>query len=75
MPEFGSGSGLTGEVLLTAEEERFGYLYSVMNGLKGRNFICWRAGPVDGLSRDQRRKNQEAILRDVLDLLRLLKRS
>lgn len=38
VPEFGSGSWFDREVLLTAEEERFAYLYSFMNGLKGINF-------------------------------------
>jgi len=38
VPEFGSGSWFDREILLTAEEEEFGYLYAIMNGLKAVNF-------------------------------------
>ncbi len=59
VPEFGSGSWFDREVLLTAEEEEFGYLYSIMNGLKAVNFYMlverdrWSGCPVtnDGRKR------------------------
>lgn len=38
VPEFGSGSWFDREYLLSAEEERFAYLYSFMNGLKAINY-------------------------------------
>ncbi|MDF2941299.1 MAG: Beta-galactosidase [Herbinix sp.] len=38
VPEFGSGSWFDRNCLLTAKEEEYGYLYSIMNGLKAVNF-------------------------------------
>ena len=40
VPEFGSGSWFDREQLLSPKEERFGYLYAFMNGMKAVNFIC-----------------------------------
>ncbi|MDO4340481.1 MAG: beta-galactosidase [Eubacteriales bacterium] len=52
VPEFGSGSWFDRGILLTPEEELFGYLYSIMNGLKAVNFYMlaerdrWTGCPV-----------------------------
>ena len=74
VPEFGSGSWFDREVLLTAEEERFGYLYSVMNGLKGVNFYMlaerdrWTGCPVTNDGRI--RKPYYEMFSDLLRLLK-----
>lgn len=60
VPEFGSGSWFDRECLLTEEEEEYGYLYSLMNGLKAVNFYMlverdrWTGCPitVDGRIRE-----------------------
>ncbi len=60
VPEFGSGSWFDREVLLTAEEEEFGYLYALMNGLKAVNFYMlaerdrWTGCPVTNDGRVRR---------------------
>lgn len=52
VPEFGSGSWFDRGILLKPEEELFGYLYSLMNGLKAVNFYMlaerdrWTGCPV-----------------------------
>ena len=61
VPEFGSGSWFDRGILLTAAEEEFGYLYSLMNGLKAVNFYMlterdrWTGCPItnDGRVRTQ----------------------
>lgn len=74
VPEFGSGSWFDREMLLTAEEERFGYLYSVMNGLKGVNFYMlaerdrWTGCPVTNDGRI--RKPYYEMFSDLLRMLK-----
>ena len=60
VPEFGSGSWFDRNCLLTAEEEEYGYLYSIMNGLKAISFYMlverdrWTGCPItnDGRIRE-----------------------
>lgn len=60
VPEFGSGSWFDRSILLTPEQERFGYLYSFMNGLKAINYYMlverdrWTGCPIteDGRIRE-----------------------
>lgn len=61
VPEFGSGSWFDRGTLLSPEEERFGYLYAWMNGLKAVNFYMlaerdrWTGCPIgnDGTVREE----------------------
>ena len=76
VPEFGSGSWFDREQLLSPKEERFGYLYAFMNGMKAVNFYMladrdrWTGCPLrnDGTIREKWYKM-------FLDLLSLLKDS
>lgn len=75
VPEFGSGSWFDREVLLTADEEEFGYLYAVMNGLKAVNFYMlaerdrWTGCPVtnDGRIRKQYYAMFQALMKMMKD--------
>lgn len=61
VPEFGSGSWFDRNCLLSGKEEEFGYLYSIMNGLKAINFYMlvererWTGCPItnDGRIREE----------------------
>lgn len=74
VPEFGSGSWFDREVLLTAEEEEFGYLYSIMNGLKAVNFYMlverdrWSGCPVTNDGR--KRLNYYNMFSDMVKMMK-----
>lgn len=74
VPEFGSGSWFDRGILLSPQEEAFGYLYSFMNGLKAVNFYMlverdrWTGCPVqnDGTPR----KEWGEVFQSLLKLLK-----
>ena len=74
VPEFGSGSWFDREVLLTAEEEEFGYLYSIMNGLKAVNFYMlverdrWSGCPITNDGR--KRMNYYNMFSDLIKMMK-----
>ena len=73
VPEFGSGSWFDREQLLSPQEEKFGYLYAFMNGMKAVNFYMladrdrWTGCPLrnDGSIRE----NWYKMFCDLLNIL------